>query len=60
VGRRDQAERVKDLQELFWLQLELKEPETYISAGDRFILATQKQDLYKKIIEPYGRRGNGV
>lgn len=49
VGRRDQAERVKDLQELFWLQLELKEPETYISAGDKFILATKKQDLYKKI-----------
>ena len=60
VGRRDQAERVKDLQELFWLQLELKEPETYISAGDTFILATQRHDLYKKIIEPYGRGGNGV
>jgi hypothetical protein len=60
VGRRDQAERVKDLQELFWLQLELKAPETYISTGDRFILATKKLDLYKRLIEPYSCGGNGV
>jgi len=60
VGRKDQAERVKDLQELFWLQVELKDPETYISTGDRFTLATQKRDLYEKIIEAYGRGGNGV
>jgi hypothetical protein len=51
--RTDQAERIKALQELFWLQLELKEAETYFSAGDRFILATRRQDLYKKVIESY-------
>ena len=53
ADRRDQAERIKALQELFWLQLELKDAETYFSAGDRFTLATQRQDLYKKVIESF-------
>ena len=53
AGRRDQAERVKELQELFWLHLESKQPETYISAGERFILATQRAQLYNKITEFY-------
>jgi hypothetical protein len=52
IGRRDEVERMRELQELFWLQLELKRAETYISAGHRFILATREKKLYERMIEP--------
>jgi hypothetical protein len=60
VGRRYEAERIKEMQESFWLQLKLKEAETYISVGDRLILATQRQILYEKLIESVSEAKDSV
>ncbi|MFL6214912.1 MAG: hypothetical protein ACJ74J_13590 [Blastocatellia bacterium] len=51
---------MKELQEWFWLQVELKAPETYIAAGDTLILATQRRELYKRVMDAYGGGWNGV
>ena len=59
AGRQYQSEIAKELQELFWLQLELKEVETYISAGARLTLVTQRQELYQRLVESVGG-SNGV
>ncbi|PYP89278.1 MAG: hypothetical protein DMF61_03420 [Blastocatellia bacterium AA13] len=39
------------LQELFWMQLELKSVETYIARGNKFILATTEQLLYEMLVD---------
>jgi len=56
----EKVERMRELQELFWLQLELKRAETYISAGHRFILATQKQELYQRMVESLSNENNSA
>jgi hypothetical protein len=52
-NEKDKLERMQKLQELFWLQLELKRAETYVSAGHRFILATRQPELYRRIAESF-------
>ena len=51
VGIRENIERLKEMQELFWLQVKLKEVETYISTGNNLIVATQEESLYKRLIK---------
>lgn len=46
-----EVERIKELQELFWLQIELKRVETYVSAGHRFLLVTQEKELYQRMVD---------
>jgi hypothetical protein len=52
------VEKLRELQELFWLQLELKKVETYISSGHRFILATREKELYKRIVKTLSSDNN--
>ena len=48
---RPEAGQIRELQYLFWLQLELKRAETYVADGHIFILATHNQALFDKLIE---------
>ena len=51
VGIKQYMEQVRELQELFWLQLELKAVETYIAEGDRLILATKIREPFERLRE---------
>jgi hypothetical protein len=57
-NERDKLERMQKLQELFWLQLELKRAETYVSAGHRLILATRQAELYEIMVKSLGNQNH--
>jgi len=46
-------EHQQSLQEVFWMQLELKGAETYLASGDRLIVATKARDLYERLRESF-------
>lgn len=50
VGTRYLVDVVRDMQERFWNQLELKAVESYVAGGSRLTVATKKANMHKVLV----------